>query len=215
MKLSKGVTAIIVTAIVIFISTLLYLYNRSISDLEARMAGEIKARAQAAAKAAFDKERAEFNRKQKQWIETATQAGKAYAAKAEDAERYRKDAERARKDNAANLLTWEEKYKKCDDGQKAIIKEWGASDIEKDKLHLVQVTALDKQITGLNIRLTDIESKYNTAESKRISLSIDNLVLKRKLRRRVVFGPSAIMFYRNGQPDAALGFGATYRVGSL
>lgn len=167
MKISKPAAVIAAGLVVIFAVTMLYLYNRSLSQIEAAMAGELKQKAEAKAKAAFDKERQAFEEKQAEWMKDAAHAGEAYSKKTVEAEKNRQAAEAARRANASLNASWEVKYGKLDTIYKATLVDWKVSDEARDAAHAAEVNRLCDVVDLANGRIQElnwrIEGKFDDA----------------------------------------------------
>ena len=128
MKLSKPVVAVLIGLLVVFVVSVFYFYNREIRRIEEYAVNEVKTKAEAKAKAAFDKERLEFERRQEAWLEQAKVAGEAFSHKSQEAESQRKRADELRKANGSLNAAWEVKYQGLDSLYQSTLTDWELSD---------------------------------------------------------------------------------------
>lgn len=153
MKLSKPVVAVLIGLLVVFVVSVFYFYNREIRRIEEYAVNEVKTKAEAKAKAAFDKDRLEFERQQEAWLEQAQVAGEAYSNKSNEAEIQRKRADELRKANGSLNAAWEIKYHGLDSLYQSTLADWKLSDELQAVAHKREVDALNGALENAGARI--------------------------------------------------------------
>lgn len=226
MKISKQAAAIAVVILILFVAAVLALHNREIASLEGEMIGQLRQEAERKAKAEFDREREAFEAERQQHFRNAEAAGAAYSKKAQEAERYRREAQQQRSANASLDALWEQKFSLCDRGRRDDLRAWAALDKQRDADHAAQVGELQAAISEDDLRFgeltAEISGEYREGVlmkpgyiQKIAGLEAELEIEKRKRRGWLVHGPAAMIFYRDNRIDAAVGYGITIRVGRV
>jgi uncharacterized protein YxeA len=156
MKLSKPVVAVLIGLLVVFVVSVFYFYNREIRRIEEYAVNEVKTKAEAKAKAAFDKERLEFERQQEAWLEQAKVAGEAFSHKSQEAESQRKRADELRKANGSLNAAWEVKYQGLDSLYQSTLTDWELSDKMQAVAHKQEVDALSGALESAGARIVKL-----------------------------------------------------------
>jgi ATPase subunit of ABC transporter with duplicated ATPase domains len=226
MKISKPAAAIAVAILILFVVAVLALHNREIARMEGAMIEQLRQEAEMKAKAEFDREREAFEVEREQHLKMAEVAGAAYSKKAQEAEHYRREAQQQRATNASLNTSWEQKFTICDRGRQADLSSWAALDKQRDKDHAAQVEQLQEAIEADNLRFGELTAEISGEYREGILVKPGYIqkvagleaaleIEKRKRRGWLIHGPSAMVFYRDGRIDGALGYGMTIKVGRV
>jgi hypothetical protein len=214
MKLSKSKTIIMVVVLVLIGSlTLGYFYNRAVTNLEKTMIARVRADMEAKAKAEREVDRQKFADEKVKWNETIALAGEAYSKKNIEAANERRAKEAARRANESLNADWQVKFENCNRAHKETILSWDLSDKFKSAAQDDLVAGFNLKIAGMEKRILGLDKSVEDGSKELFDVKEKLALSLWKLRKRIVHGPVGLVTYRNGGPDASVGYGIMFIFG--
>jgi multidrug efflux pump subunit AcrA (membrane-fusion protein) len=212
MKLSKTTAAIAVGLIIVFVVSVLYLYNRDVRRIETIAVAEIRAKIEKEEAAKREKERAELEAKIALHEKEVIYKTQLYEDARTDAAKERAAKEAARRANASLDASWQIKYSNESKAHGETIEAWAASDKLQAENHAGIVAEFNMLVDDMKRNIGTLQKDQDEKAKTILDLKASLALEKRKSGRRLVWGA-----YVGGGIDkkASAGIGIMYYIGRI
>jgi hypothetical protein len=209
MKLSKPAAIAGVVALLVFVFSILYLYNREKDRVKKYIIAELAEKMRKEEAAKYEKERQAFAARIELKNAIIAAAGQKYNDEHTVAVNERAAKEAARQANASLNASWEIKFTNCNEAHRQTLIDWGASDGRIQKAHDEEIKGhVDKELE-LTGRIADLEKDQDAKSAKIIELTANLALAESKDHWLVAYFGGGLSYdaLKNIQPSLQVGIG--------